>query len=371
MHGRKKVVQTDAERKIQAEKAATYAALVKIIMERRSSKDMSQETLVLTEKLIKNNPDFYILWNFRRDILIHSHGSSLNLSNENQSLKIQNNEDLSTRELNLSTEALRRNPKSYCAWFHRKWIFTRFAVDPQSELTLTAYLLKEDQRNFHCWNYRRFVAQASGASTESELEFSSSKIKENFSNYSAFHHRSLYIQKSLGDCATHRGTLVAELAIVESAVFTEPDDQSAWWYHQFLLGFSRRQLFDTASRTPQLRTATLPDDVEHFTTVVHCQLELLRSLLEFEAGNKWAMVSMAQMTDYLCQVRSAVTSSGREELQVLPSVASIDDAALAASRAALLNSLVEIDASHKNSDYHPSACSPAEPRGAFKPVREE
>lgn len=59
---------------------------------------------------------------------------------------------------NLKVEmALRRNPKSYGAWYHRKWVLNRglAPVDFEREFQLLDQLLKADARNFHGWNYRR------------------------------------------------------------------------------------------------------------------------------------------------------------------------------------------------------------------------
>lgn len=62
-------------------------------------------------------------------------------------------------ELQLTERALRRNPKSYGAWHHRRWSVRRLGTraDTGHELALCAQLLAADERNFHCWNYRRFV----------------------------------------------------------------------------------------------------------------------------------------------------------------------------------------------------------------------
>jgi hypothetical protein len=78
---------------------------------------------------------------------------------------------------------------------------------------------------------------------ETELEFTKKKIEENFSNYSAFHQRSALLKLA------GRGVieeLANELSTVENAVFTEPDDQSAWWYHQFLLNWAKEAVFTGA-----------------------------------------------------------------------------------------------------------------------------
>ena len=80
---------------------------------------------------------------------------------------------------------------------------------------------------------------------QQEYNYSTEKILENFSNYSAFHHRTQYILPLLfpstsptsllgadvrGAGPDLNGTLLAaEFELVENAVFTEPDDQSAWY----------------------------------------------------------------------------------------------------------------------------------------------
>jgi hypothetical protein len=68
---------------------------------------------------------------------------------------------------------------------------------------------------------------AANVSPEAELAYSQEKIQENFSNYSAFHHRSNFMKTNATSLMT---VLPPEFSIVK-----KPDDQSAWWYHQFLL----------------------------------------------------------------------------------------------------------------------------------------
>ena len=103
-----------------------------------------------------------------------------------------------------------------------------------------------------CFNFPR--VESSRALTQREFEFSEEKIRENFSNYSAFHHRSIFLQRlidqagtpsSSSSSPTMRELLPAEFSVVENAVFTEPDDQSVWWYHQFLLTLAARDVRDS------------------------------------------------------------------------------------------------------------------------------
>ena len=111
MHGRKKVTQSEAEKKILKDKADTYKSLLGLVLERKRCNDTSAETLLLIEKILKNNPDFYLLWNYRRTILLTIHGDGLGLSFEDMTTKLACNHT-STEELKLSEACIGRNPKS-------------------------------------------------------------------------------------------------------------------------------------------------------------------------------------------------------------------------------------------------------------------
>ena len=77
----------------------------------------------------------------------------------------------------------------------------------------------------------RFPSRPSPLShTQDEFAFSTERIYKNFSNYSAFHHRSAYARGYLREAGVDARDFVrAELEMVQQAVFTEPDDQTAWW----------------------------------------------------------------------------------------------------------------------------------------------
>lgn len=232
MHNRKKsdAALTDEQNEIIERKKAGYNSLSAQFMERKGRGDLSSESLALTEQLIRVNPDFYSVWNFRREILLSLH-AEVGLTEIVPSEKLQSEAAAVLRdaELSLSNGGIKKNPKSYGAWHHRQWILNRIHMDVESELELCQQYLKADQRNFHCWNYRRYLVATGGVSNENELEFSTLKIEENFSNYSAFHHRSVYI-RALDIPVVE--LIDQEMAIVESAIFTDPFDQSAFWYYQ-------------------------------------------------------------------------------------------------------------------------------------------
>ena len=106
----------------------------------------------------------------------------------------------------------------------------------EQDLQLCALLLSQDERNFHCWNYRRYVLQLAKIPAKDELDYTLKKLEEKPSNYSAWHNRSYLLwennkveQKSIED------VLENEFEVVQPALYTDPEDQSAWIYHRWLL----------------------------------------------------------------------------------------------------------------------------------------
>ncbi len=280
-------------------KASMFSDLSALIDKGRKAGDKSEKALELTYKMLVMNPDCYTWWNYRREILLHLHGSkedkedtnSLGLTMEaSEDLKIpaSRGSELRDKELQLTVDAIMKNPKSYPAWSHRQWILLRFECDYDYEIKLCNDMLDADQRNFHCWNYRRFVIKASERSVTSELEYCTEKIEQNFSNYSAFHHRSVYF-KRLHDGESFQKLLPSfrvEFSIVENATFTDPYDQSAWWYHRFLVKFLE-------CGRPGLNKE---DDREPIVSLLNNQIELFKTLIEYEPLCKWTIDAVLHLT---------------------------------------------------------------------------
>ncbi|RMX40363.1 hypothetical protein pdam_00017495 [Pocillopora damicornis] len=242
MHGRIKVrttaEQAEAKRKEREKKLKIYTETTSRIYEKRKNGEMDKESLSLSEQVLAANPDFSTLWNFRREIFLHKR-------DENPPDVIQ---DLCTKELYFLKNCLQVNPKSYGVWYHRQWIMEFM---PQSnwkeELQLCNKFLSYDERNFHCWDYRRYTVQKANVSPHDEFNFSTEKIKENFSNYSSWHYRSKLLPLIHPDQSGDRerveeGALMKEFDLAQNAYFTDPYDQSAWFYHRWLLGRARPQM---------------------------------------------------------------------------------------------------------------------------------
>uniref|UniRef100_A0A0K8RW36 Geranylgeranyl transferase type-2 subunit alpha n=1 Tax=Crotalus horridus TaxID=35024 RepID=A0A0K8RW36_CROHD len=235
MHGRLKVKtteeQAEAKRLEREKKLHQYVTATKAIFEKRKLGQLDKEALELTNQVLSANPDFATLWNFRREIV-------LRLEKEESPEEMQ---ALCKAELAFLECCLRVNPKSYGTWHHRCWVMGHVPEpDWARELELCGKFLEIDERNFHCWDYRRFVVQRSKVLPQDELAFSDSLITRNFSNYSSWHYRSLLLPQLYPD-PQHQGRiteeiLLKELELVQNAFFTDPNDQSAWFYHRWLLG---------------------------------------------------------------------------------------------------------------------------------------
>lgn len=318
MHGRRRSeykakLQDPKTAAILSGKAEQWHQLVKELAKRRPEKDQeeSKTTLALLEKALLVNPDPLNLWNHRREwILLLEGGGS----------------DMFQGELALTQAALQRNPKAYGAWMHRKWMVQHVRAPVNvlhAELALTAQFLKLDERNFHCWNYRRFVVGcladaehdgnydgrwkdpmmgiqlAAKATTNSkserkiqdssvpaaliqaEWDFTTEKIQENFSNFSSFYYRSQLLPRYLKITQeTSENVWTEELQLIENAVCTEPDDQSAWWYQALLLSDDLFPLDALRNRLEE-------------------QAGLLRELLEDAPNSKWVLLGLHRSLDKL------------------------------------------------------------------------
>ena len=100
-------------------------------------------------------------------------------------------------ELRVVERGLKRNYKSYCAWYHHKWVINMGYSSLDHEFQLLDQFFKADSCNFHGWNYRRFVAKLKNSCDEDELKFTTKKINDNFSKYSSWHNRSALLSHIL------------------------------------------------------------------------------------------------------------------------------------------------------------------------------
>lgn len=80
----------------------------------------------------------------------------------------------------------------------------------------------------HVWDYRRLVLSNVTVPLAEELSFSTDRLNVNFSNYSSWHYRSALRKLDSESVNT-------EIALVQSAIFTDPEDSSGWFYLRWVL----------------------------------------------------------------------------------------------------------------------------------------
>ncbi|EDQ91993.1 uncharacterized protein MONBRDRAFT_1999, partial [Monosiga brevicollis MX1] len=232
MHGRVKVRSTEEQEALKElerqKKCKGYLVLRNALFAKRNAQVHDRDGLQLSEQILLLNPDFTTVFAYRRETLL-----ALLASDEPVDW---------AAEREFTTACLKRNPKSYNCWHHRRWILNQEA-EPQAEaeLELCTLFLKHDERNFHCWDYRRFVVEKLDRhdAVATELAYTEDKISHNYSNYSAWHNRSNLLLQFHGvtepaQLATE--ALDAELELLTNAFYIDPQDQSAWYYHRWLLG---------------------------------------------------------------------------------------------------------------------------------------
>ncbi|KAG6991332.1 geranylgeranyl transferase type-2 subunit beta [Physcia stellaris] len=111
-------------------------------------------------------------------------------------------------------------------------------------------MLNLDSRNFHGWGYRRMITKSlesdnsdsqdrSESVAEAEFEYTTKMIRANLSNFSAWHYRSKLIPRLLderkADDKARLKMLDQELEMIQRGLYTDPNDQSLWFYYQNLL----------------------------------------------------------------------------------------------------------------------------------------
>lgn len=82
------------------------------------------ESLDLTTKMLQINPEFYTVWNYRRNIYLDSVFPNSTREQIHGILE---------KELVMTTTALKAHPKVYWIWNHRRWCLEHTPDGPEGE----------------------------------------------------------------------------------------------------------------------------------------------------------------------------------------------------------------------------------------------
>ena len=185
MHGRLKVRTTEEQeqrKRIEREKKLkAYQIGMSECFKRVENKDYDMIGMKISEEILSSNPDIQTLWNLRKNTV----EKCVTENDEQDLIKLFSN------EISLTDIALKKNPKSYCCWHHRRWCLLRaeelnYANKSQqlswsNEKKLCDIFLELDSRNFHCWRHRLFLIENEKINKLDELAFTYEKICSNFS----------------------------------------------------------------------------------------------------------------------------------------------------------------------------------------------
>lgn len=227
----------------------------------------------------------------------------------------KNDQKVLTDELQFTIPLLLASPKCYWIWNYRRHILSEsiFRLPTPvarriwlEELGLDSQMLTRDRRNFHAWGYRRYVLgmleskELDGKSmVEEEFKFTTDKIKGDLSNFSAWHSRSRLIPRLLDERQAgnqeRRSFLEEELAFIHDALNVGPEDQSLWFYHQFLM----------ASFTPGNEQYAIVTDFSTTEKIDHLAQEIaeIKELAEDYDDVKWIYEALVEYTVTLGQLR--------------------------------------------------------------------
>ncbi|TFK42750.1 rab-protein geranylgeranyltransferase [Crucibulum laeve] len=292
MHGVKRTRQTAddiaAKKRREQSKIEEYLALTRDVLSRKKASDWSEDAFNLTTKLLQVNPEFYTVWNYRRNILLRG------LFPQRTPEDVNN---LLSEDLAMTMTALKAHPKVYWIWNHRRWCLENIPNGPGSqedgdvagwkkkcwdrELFVVEKMLDADPRNFHAWNYRRYVLAGMPVPRPetSELAYTKRKIEANFSNFSAWHQRSKVLTSLWSsDKLDKAKSREVEFELIRNAMYTDPDDQSVWMYHRWLIGSGDDQmLLEREISVIQELLDEQPDSKWCMESIVHYKLILIRN----------------------------------------------------------------------------------------------
>ena len=139
---------------------------------------------------------------------------------------------------------------------------------------------------------------------EQEFEYTSKMIRTNLSNFSAWHYRSQLIPRLLGErnvgSEERRKLLDEEFELITRALYTDPYDQSLWFYHQYLISTLDPSnapsipILDPCTNADRLHyleqeldsVKEMLDGAEDCKYIYQALLEYSRRYLDVEARNK-------------------------------------------------------------------------------------
>lgn len=180
-----------------------------------AAQEYSTETSRQICDLLSRNPEYYTVWNYRRQAIQHQFSEARKEAGDSAEGATNLIVQLIQDDLMFLIPLLKSFPKCYWIWNYRTWLLDeacRLLPPPiarrfwQEELALVGKMLTLDSRNFHGWGYRRQVVETlkrlgseeeSRDMTQQEFGYAKKMISADLSNFSAWHYRTKLILRLL------------------------------------------------------------------------------------------------------------------------------------------------------------------------------
>lgn len=138
---------------------------------------------------------------------------------------------------------------------------------------------------------------------EAEFEFTTKKINSHLSNFSAWHARSRLIPRLLDERGTdakgRREFLRSEMGLIRDALDVGPEDQSLWFYHQFLMASIVGDRTSVDDNWAIVKDFTVEERIE----MLVAEIEQIIDLGEDYVDVKWTYEALLEYTVALGQLR--------------------------------------------------------------------
>jgi geranylgeranyl transferase type-2 subunit alpha len=278
-----------------------------------SSPDFCTTELKLTAVALEKNPKAYGAW-FHRKWVLQQQLQKQHDSQDDSRLLLPN-------ELLLTEQFLIRDERNFHCWNYRRFLVGlelcggegtmdgswdvessggAVASTPPGPVVIGPQIVQHPTKQKCSNNSSNNKKANTNSILQREWDFTQTKIVQNFSNFSAFHHRSKLLLL-VSTCTTTNGdswspvpssnsssnSIVEAIAsnewsLMENIMFTEPDDQTIWWYHRFVLDWVCQEKSNTEAES------------SWYKIWLQQQAETLQVLVEEaaaeESGGKWALL---------------------------------------------------------------------------------
>lgn len=284
-----------------------YQLLTEQVLKGKQSALYNATMFDKTSELLNVNPEFYTVWNYRRDIITNHYRETLTIDELAQFFD---------KELIFNMTKFQKFPKVYWIWSHRVWLLENHPnVNWPNELAMVEKIHKLDPRNFHGWTYRRYIIKQMEKTqdlTLQEFDYTTKMINNNFSNFSALHNRTkliplLFERRLIKESPLD--FLRKELEYLHNALFTDPEDQSVFIYLRWVL-------------TCKVFTGGITQD--EYLTILKGELDIVDELneLEKEDGkeNSWCLKTIVSIRQLISGITGEQDNEIRNCLELLVKV---------------------------------------------------